>query len=138
MFADEIPIKITPGSWPVTDKKIETWRPYFHPFRELLCFGRDWGPIQVEDPDGRSTIFLISPRSVSPTPGEIVDRLNERRASKSLAKGRPPIRAVQEIPESTLRTVRAAEDGRRFEETQRRRVIFVSGRDLSAEGDKQE
>lgn len=137
MFADQIPVKITPGRWPVGDRKLATWRPYFHPLRDLLCFGHDWEPIQVSGPDGRSTIFLVAPQPISPTPGEIEDRLNELRASEPATKDHPPIRAVGDIPQSTLRAVRAALDGRSAAEILCPRVLFVSGADLSGDEDRQ-
>ncbi|MBB4279346.1 DUF6615 family protein [Rhizobium mongolense] len=133
MFADQIPV--TPKRWPVGDRKLERWRPYFHPLRDLLCFGHDWEPIKVDGPDG--LLFLIAPQPASPTPGEIAARLNEHRGLEPTVKDRPPIRAVADIPQSTLRAVRAARDGRRVAEIQRPRVIFVSGPDLSSDGDRQ-
>ncbi len=135
MFADQIPVKISPKRWPVGDRKMETWRPHFHPLRDLLCFGHDWEPIQVQGPGG--PLFLIAPQPASPTPGEIADRLNERRVSGPTTRDRPPIRAVGDIPQSTLRAVRAARDGRRVAEIRRPRVIFVSSADLSRDEDEQ-
>lgn len=130
MFADLIPENLTPGRWPAADKRLDRWRPHFHPLSDLLCFGHGPDLLRVKGPDDRYVAFIIGPKSPVATPGEVEDRLNEWRNGEDASVERLPIRAVENVPEQTLAIIRAARDGKRKAEIDRPRVIFVSDRHL--------
>jgi hypothetical protein len=120
MFADRIPKHLSPGGWLVADKKVEKWRPHFMALSSLLCF--EHGPTFLPDlPDGRSA-FLVFGSSGFVSPGELANRLNERRADDS-----PPIRAIEDIPQSTRRALELGRTKHKAE-IERPRVIFQTRR----------
>lgn len=127
MFADLVPVNVSPGRWPIADKRLDKWRPHFHPLHDLLCFGH--GPKFIAFGNGGSSFLelFVGPRSAGPTPGEMEDLLNKRRSHGEWAEiDRLPIQAAQVIPDETLEIVRAARDGARKFEISRPRVIFVT------------
>jgi hypothetical protein len=127
MFADLIPVNVTPSRWPSAHKTLKKWRPHFHPLSDLLCFGHGPEFIELKAQDGSYFSFLTGPRSSGATPGEMEDRLNERRYTEGAPLEPPPIRSADNIPEQTLAIIDAARDGKRSAEIERPRVIFVSG-----------
>jgi hypothetical protein len=126
MFADIIPENVTTGRWSSEDKKLTKWRPHFHPLSDLLCFGNDADSVIGSGKRLDFVTFLLRTLLSNPTPGEIVERLNERRGYDFEPSDRVPLRAASEIPAATLAAVRAARDGPRLTDIERPRVIFIS------------
>lgn len=126
MFADLIPENVTPGRWPAANKRLDKWRPHFHPLSDLLCFGHGPDLLKLGPSQGHQIALFIAPLSPAATPGEVEDMLNERRNGKDSLATSLPIRAVENIPGQTLAIIRAARDGKRKAEIKRPRVIFVS------------
>lgn len=125
MFADLIPQNVTASRWPIADKRLDKWRPHFHPLKDLLCFGHGPELIKFDVGEGRSLGFFIRPPSAVPTPGEVEDMLNNHRGHREGTEvDRLPIRAARVIPDETLEMVRAARNGARKFEISRPRAIF--------------
>lgn len=120
MFADRIPQQLSPGHWSVADRKVEKWRPYFMPLSSLLCFGHG-ATFLANLPDGQ-TAFLAFGSSGFVSAGELANRLNELRAEDSLA-----IRAIEDIPQSTMNALEAGRTKYKVE-IERPRVIFQTRR----------
>jgi hypothetical protein len=126
IFANDIPVNLTSGAWPVADKKIEKWRKHFRPLSDLLCLGHGAASTDVGTPDGDGTATADAGRLSIPTPGEIEDLLNEVRGY-GVAQDRPPVRAIGDIPQATLGAIRADSAVAKFDGLKRPRAIFVSG-----------
>lgn len=126
IFADKIRKKLTPGRWPVEEKKLATLRPNFHPLSKLLCFGHtDF----LRFPKNGGTGFaLLFDQPACPTPGELSDRLNELRLPQGAVEVEfKPISAVDDIPPATLEAIRSPGGaGKGSAEIPRPRVIFNS------------
>jgi len=125
IFANKIPKKLSTKNWPRADKKTETWRPHFQPLSKILCFGHS--TFKKIDPaaDGVLGLFLIG--SSNPSPGELSDRLNEIMGyAGDAGDDRVPIRAVEEIPASTLAAIRSSGSRTDGADLARPRVIFNS------------
>lgn len=127
MFAEKISKKITTGHWPVSEKKVTTLRPHFHPLSKLLCFGRSEF-LRFPANGGHGFAFIFD-QPACPTPGEMCDRLIALRApADDAAFELTPLDAVEEIPSMTLEAIRSAGDaGKRRPDIPRPRVIFNSG-----------
>lgn len=128
IFADDIPVNVTAAAWPVADKKVARWRRHFRPLSDLLCFGDGAASVIDGALEGNGTAISDVGRTIIPTPGEIEDLLNEIRGFDP-ARDRPPIRAVQDIPQATLGAIRTGYYGTRFDGLKRPRAIFVAGTD---------
>ncbi len=126
IFADDIPVNVSSGAWPVADKKVEKWRCHFRPLSDLLCFGHGVGTTDLGSPGGDDTAAAGEGRPLIPTPGAIEDMLNERRGF-DMARDRAPIQAVRDIPQATLAAIRAGRDGAQSDGLKRPRAIFVAG-----------
>jgi hypothetical protein len=126
IFADKIRKKVTPGRWPIDDKKLTTLRPHFHPLSKLLCFGHS---NFLRFPLNVGTGFaLLFDQPACPTPGELTDRLNELRPPMDDAKEEAePVAAVEDIPPLTLDALRSSGSARKGRaEIPRPRIIFNS------------
>lgn len=123
MFADVIPVNVTSGHWPVADKKVEKWRSQFHRLTDLLCFGKGY-PSFVVGRDGLPQ-FIFAEQPMTPTPGEVADRLNQLGSEEAANPRR--IAAVTDIPQTTLAAIAAGREGRRVD-VERPRIIFNATR----------
>jgi hypothetical protein len=124
IFADNIPKNVTTARWPIADRKLAKWRPHFQPLSKLLCFGRsEFVRFNI---DGGAAFALVFTQPASPSPGELSDRLNELRSPAKDARSDPvSIRAVEDIPPSTLEAIRSAADQRTgAADIPRPRIIF--------------
>lgn len=64
---------------------------------------------------------------ISATPGDVCERLNKiRKEEGDEGRDQIPIRAVGEIPQSTLQAIAASREGRSIAHVGRPRAIFLS------------
>ena len=115
------------GRWPVDEKKIETWRRHFMPLSDFLCFDGKPGRLSWS-PDG-SVALLAGPRDALFSPGELADRLNERRmrfADEGGLAESPGIEASDTIPPQTGLALENWASGIGRAEIPRPRAIFLS------------
>ncbi len=126
MFADRISVNLSRKRWPVDLRKMKKWRPYFHPLSDLLCFASQWGSRRRLSP-GAFLAFFSMGGLISATPRELCERLNMIREEEGdQGRDQTPIRAVDEIPLSTLEAIAASREGRSTAHTGRPRTIFLS------------
>jgi hypothetical protein len=128
MFAELMPVNVSKKAWPIADKKLDKWRPYFQPLHRLLCFGRGIETILIKKQNTEFPAFLILGGPVNPTPGELADMLNDLRAVYKGARDLAPIRASRDVPRTTLAAMAASRDSDGMPELPRKRVIFVTSR----------
>ena len=128
MFADRIPWQLSPGHWPVADKKVEKWRPHFLALSSLLCPGHDATGVPRAQRK-RLTYFvfrgypIVFDRPFFVSPGELADRLNGLWAENEDPDPRK-FRAISDIPESTRRALSAGLGAEHTADIERPRVIF--------------
>lgn len=130
MFADQLAMKLTPGRWPIGEKKVETLRKHFLPLEPFLCSGKDLNFEVVEDEDNQYRL-VFNGENIALTPGNVADRLNARRSVLADA-GEAQVITSQTIPQETMRAIEIARgrDPRRPRraEISRPRVIFDGAR----------
>jgi len=125
MFADRIPRRLSPGHWPVADKKVGKWRPHFLALSDLLCFGH--GRTYLRGTPRGGLAFLVFDGSFFASPGELEDRLRTLRA-EDRDPGSLEFRAIENIPESTRRAFGTGPSPKHTAEIERPRVIFQTQR----------
>lgn len=129
MLADKM-LQQVGSSWPVTEKKVDRWRPHFMPLSRLLCWAGEIFHAERVGVDG-AIAFLVSSSGGNFSPGALADRLNEANTESGAGVDRRPIAAIESIPADTLLALGGGVSDEFRATLKRPRVLFHSyGDDL--------